>query len=44
MPYTTAPGVLEGNAFLYSSAAIAFADHSGIRSRAAAQPYARAYG
>jgi triacylglycerol esterase/lipase EstA (alpha/beta hydrolase family) len=44
MPYTTAPGVLEGNAFLYGSAAIAFADHSGVTSEPPLQPYARAYG
>lgn len=44
MPYTTAPGVLEGNALLYGSAAIAFADHSGVTSEPPLKPYARAHG
>jgi triacylglycerol esterase/lipase EstA (alpha/beta hydrolase family) len=44
MPYATAPGVLEGNAFLYGSAAIAFFDHSGVTAEPALKPYARRYG
>ena len=41
MPYTTTPAVLAGNAFLYSSAAIAFADHSGVGREPPLKPYAR---
>jgi hypothetical protein len=44
MPYTTAAGVIEGNAFLYSSAAIAFDDHPGVTSEPALRPYAHRYG
>jgi hypothetical protein len=44
MPYATAPGVLEGNAFLYGSAAIAFFDHPGGGAEPALKPYAAAYG
>jgi triacylglycerol esterase/lipase EstA (alpha/beta hydrolase family) len=44
MPYVTAAGVLDGNAVLYGSAAVAFFDHPGIRSEPPLKPYARRYG
>ena len=44
MPYTTASGVLAGNALLYGSAAIAFFDHPGVRAEPPLKPYARRYG
>jgi len=44
MPYVTAAGVLEGNAFLYGSAAIAFEDHPGVTAEPTLKPYARRYG
>jgi triacylglycerol lipase len=44
MPYVTETGVLSGNAFLYSRAAIAFYQHPGVRAEPPLKPYARAYG
>jgi triacylglycerol lipase len=44
MPYVIAEQVLTGNALLYSQAAIAFAQHPGVRSEPPLKPYARSYG
>jgi triacylglycerol lipase len=44
MPYVTAAQVLTGNAVLYSRAAIAFEQHSGVPAEPPLRPYAQKYG
>jgi triacylglycerol esterase/lipase EstA (alpha/beta hydrolase family) len=44
MPYVESEQVALGNAFLYGSAALAFAQHSGVASEPALAPYARGAG
>lgn len=44
MPHTTPRGVLAGNAFLYTRAAVAFEEHPGVSAEPPLKPYAKAYG